>query len=152
MLVLDWYTKSIGGYAAGLPCTAQLGLAALDMAVNRQFPEGAREQGLALMRDNGCQPTSVAFMRACSTLGMHQTFTSDHHPKGNADTERGIRTLKEEGLWLQEWTCPFAFARALGRWIDEYHEHSLHSALGDKPPRQFERDYYLSHGTQLPAA
>jgi putative transposase len=152
VIVLDWYTKSIVGYSAGLQCTAQHWLAALDMAVNRQFPEGAREQGLSLMSDNGCQPTSVAFMQACSTLGIHQTFTSYSNPKGNADTERGIRTLKEECLWLQEWTCPFALASALGRWIDEYNEHYLHSALGYKPPRQFERDYYRSHGTQLPAA
>ena len=34
---------------------------ALDMAVNRQFPDGARGQDLSLMSDNGCQPTSLAF-------------------------------------------------------------------------------------------
>jgi hypothetical protein len=31
-------------------------------------------------------------------------------------------------------------------------EHYLHSALGYKPPRQFEREYYTSHGTQFTAA
>ena len=54
------------------------------------------------MSDHGCQPTSLAFMKACSTLGIHHAFTSDNNPKGNADTERVIRTLKEECLWLQE--------------------------------------------------
>ena len=67
------------------------------------------------MSDNGCQPTSMAFMQACSTLGIQQAFTSYNNPKGNADTERVMRTLKEECLWLQEWTCPFTLARALGR-------------------------------------
>jgi putative transposase len=71
---------------------------ALDMAVNRQFPDGVRGQDLSLMSDNGCQPTSLAFMKACSTLSIHQAFTSYNNPKGDADTERVIRTLKEECL------------------------------------------------------
>jgi putative transposase len=68
------------------------------MAVNRQFPDGARGQDLSLMSDNGCQPTSLTFMKACSTLSIHQAFTSYNNPKGDADTERVIRTLKEECL------------------------------------------------------
>ena len=104
------------------------------------------------MSDHGCQPTSTAVMRTCGTLGVQQAFTSDNNPKGHADTERVIRTLKEECLWLQEWTCPFTSASAFTAWIDDYNEHYLHSALGYKAPRQFEREYDLSHGTQLPAA
>lgn len=107
VLVLDWYTKKIVGHDAGSPCTAQPWLSALDMAVNGQFPAGARGHEVSLMSENGCQPTAQAFMAACSTLGVHQAFTSYNHPKGNADTERVMRTLKEECLWLQEWTCPF---------------------------------------------
>src|SRR5918999_947113 len=49
---------------------------------------------------------SVAFLEACRALQIHQAFTSDNNPKGNADTERFMRTLKEECLWLREWTCP----------------------------------------------
>jgi putative transposase len=152
VVVLDWYTKMIVGYYAGMQCKSQHWLAALEMAVNQQFPTGVRGQGLALMSDNGCQPTSTAFMRACGLLGIQQAFTSYNNPKGNADTERVMRTLKEECLWLQEWTCSFILASVLKTWIDDYNEHYLHSALGYKPPRQFERDYHLSHGTQLPAA
>jgi putative transposase len=152
VVVLDWYTKLIVGYYAGLQCKSQHWLAALEMAVNRQFPIGVREQGLALMSDNGCQPTSTAFMRACRDLGIQQAFTSYNNPKGNADTERVIRTLKEEYLWLHEWTCPVTLASALEAGIADYNEHYLHSALGYKPPRQFERDYLISHGTQFTAA
>jgi putative transposase len=142
VLVLDWYTKKIVGYYAGSPCTTRHWLTALDMAANRQFPDGARGQGVSLMSDHGSQPTSMAFMRACATMGIHQAFTSYNNPKGNADTERAMRTLKEECLWLQEWTCPFALMRAVGRWITDYNEHYLHSALGYKPPGQYEREYH----------
>jgi putative transposase len=152
VLVLDWYTKKIVGYYAGSPCTAKHWLAALDMAVTRQCPDGARGQGLCLMSDNGSQPTSLAFMQACATLGIHQAFTSYHNPKGNADTERVIRTLKEECLWLREWTCPFMLIRALGDWIADYNEHYLHSSLGYKAPSQFERAYHSSHSPPFVAA
>ena len=152
VVVLDWYTKAIVGYHAGSQSTARHWLEALDMAVNRQFPEGVWEKGVSLMSDNGCQPTSTAFMQACGTLGIHQAFTSYNNPKGNADTERVMRTLKEECLWLTEWTCPVDLLRGLEEWITDYNEHYLHSALGYKPPRQFEREYHFSHGTQLPAA
>ena len=152
VVVLDWYTKKVVGYHAGLQCPARHWLAALDTAVNRQFPNGARDQGLCLMSDNGCQPTSTTFIRACSRLGIHQAFTSYGSPKGNADTERFIRTLKEECLWLREWTCPFQLMSAFIDWIDHYNEHYLHSALGYKSPRRFEQDDLNRHGPPFAAA
>jgi putative transposase len=151
-VILDWYTKKIVGHYAGLQCAARHWLAALDMAVNRQFSAGARGQGLSLMSDNGCQPTAAAFMRACATLEVHQAFTSYNNPKGNADTERFMRTLKEECLWLREWTCPFELITALEAWIMAYNEQYLHSALGYKTPKQVERDYYSSPGPPFLAA
>jgi putative transposase len=38
VIVLDWYSKRVVGYEAGLPCTPQDWLAALDIAVKQQFP------------------------------------------------------------------------------------------------------------------
>lgn len=98
IIVLDWYTKTVLGYHAGLRCTARQWLETLDTAVNYQFPHGARGQGVSLMSNNGCQPTSVVFMQACTILEIHQAFTSCNNLKGNADTERFMRTLKEEYL------------------------------------------------------
>jgi putative transposase len=56
------------------------------------------------MGDNGCQKTSVVFMKICARLGITQAFTSYNNPTGSADTERLMRTLKEELLWHREWT------------------------------------------------
>jgi len=142
VLVLDWYTKKVVGYYAGVQCTSRHWQEALDMAVNNQFPEGVRDQALSLMSDNGCQPTAVSFMKSCRELGINQAFTSYNNPKGNADTERFIRTLKEELLWLREWDNPFELVDELKKWTESYNQSYLHSALGYKPPAQAEADYY----------
>jgi putative transposase len=100
------------------------------------------------MSDHGCQPTSLAFLRTCATLESPQAFTHDTNPRGNADTERVIRTPKEECLWLQDWTCPLAHVSALETWFADYNEHYLHSALGYKTPAQFEQEYDTRHSTR----
>ncbi len=143
-VVLDWYTKKVVGYYAGLQCKSAHWLEALDMAVNIQFPDGAREHELYLMSDNGCQPTSISFMKSCSDMGIKQAFTSYNNPKGNADTERFFRTMKEELLWLREWVNPMELMNEIGEWIPNYKANYLHSSLGYKTPNQAETEYYNS--------
>jgi putative transposase len=142
VVVLDWYTKKIVGHYAGMQCTTRHWLEALDMGLNRQFKAGSRDQGLHLMTDNGCQPTAVNFMKVCRGLAIDQAFTSYNNPKGNADTERMIRTMKEECLWLNEWTNPLEMVNDLSEWVEKYNNSYLHSALGYKPPARAEAEYF----------
>jgi putative transposase len=149
VLVLDWYTKQIVGYHCGPRATASDWLAALDQGLNRQFPDGVRDRGLHLMSDNGSQPTAEAFMKACSFLGVCQAFTSYNNPKGNADTERLMRTIKEELIWLREWRDASELSAAVGRWIEQYNDGWLHSALGYRTPNQTAETYNLTTRTLL---
>lgn len=153
VIVLDWHTKKIVGYYAGMQCKAIHWLAALNMAVNRQFPNGVRGQELHLMSDNGCQPTSETYMHSCRTMGIDQAFTSYNNPKGNADTERMMRTIKEELVWLKEWRSPFDFAQRFERWAEvDYNQNYRHSTLKNKTPLMFEKEQFDSHKTQLALA
>jgi len=152
VLVLDWYSKKVVGYHCGRTATSAEWLTALDRGLNRQFPEGAREHDLHLMSDNGSQPTSERFMQACSTLGVHQAFTCYNNPKGNADTERMMRTLKEELLWLREWGDPYQVSEALTDWIERYNQSYLHSALAYKTPNAMEETHNLTTRTLLEIA
>jgi transposase InsO family protein len=145
VIVLDWYTKKVVGHYAGLQSKAWHWLAALNHAVNWQFPQGVKGSHLHLMADNGCQPTAISFMKACSLMGIKQAFTSYNNPKGNADTERFMRTLKEELVWIHEWQTPAAFFVALNDWIQKYNASYLHSSLGYKPPVVFEANYYQNN-------
>ncbi len=72
--VLDWYTKEIVGYYVSTSSKMQDWLAALEMAVSARFPDGIHQKRgkPKLITDNGCQPTSQAFMKACSQLGIKQ--------------------------------------------------------------------------------
>ena len=47
-----------------------------------------------------------------------QAFTRYNNPKGNADTERLMRTLTQEFLWLREWTSVLERESALATWIE----------------------------------
>lgn len=154
VIVLDWYSKKIVGYHADIRSKTEHWLKALDMAVNRQFPDGVRGQDLHLMSDNGCQPTSQKFMEVCSELGIHQAFTSYNNPKGNADTERVNRTMKEELVWLREWSSPFVFFKELGIWVEvKYNGLYPHSTNGGIPPNVFELNYFNRHTiSRSPAA
>ena len=147
----------------------------LPLAENSQFPLGIRDSlkgNLYLVSDNGSQPTSLKFMQACKDLGIKQIFTSPleadqpqadyNKPKANADTvcqrqirlrrKRVRRTLKEDLIWIKEFTPPEELRQDLERWIHNYSARGRstsggnavypHFSLNYKTPLQIEEDYY----------
>lgn len=141
VVVLDWYTKKVVGYYSGKTARSRQWLEALDMGLNSEFPDGVRGKDLNLMSDNGSQPTSLSFMKACSKLEVKQVFTSYSNPKGNADTERMIRTTAEELFWLREWRDEYELGKELNKWVKYYNSSYLHSTLGYKTPVQVQSEY-----------
>jgi len=142
IIVLDWFTKKIVGWDLSLRGRSEEWKRALEMALEREFPDGVRGKGLKLISDNGSQPTSVSFMRDMRTLGIEQIFTSYDNPKGNADTERMIRTIKEEMIWLNEFSSLSEAREKIGHWIDvDYNQFYVHSGLGYRSPEEFEAQY-----------
>ena len=140
-IVLDWYTKKIVGYNLSLRSKTKDWLDAVDMALQQQFPGGIRDSNngtLFMVSDNGSQPTSVGFMAACNVLQIKQIFASYNNPKGNADTERVIRTIKEDLIWPNDFQTPFELQAALDGWITDYNTDYPHSSLGYKTPCEFD--------------
>jgi len=91
-------------------------------------------------------------MKTCSNLDIKQIFTSYNNPQGNADTERMIRTIKEELLWLREWTNETELTQELDNWVECYNRNYLHSALGYKTPLQKYVEFYSKDNTKKTAA
>jgi putative transposase len=142
VIVLDWYTKEIVGYSLNTQSKSADWLNALHMAVNQRFPQGIKEQEqygypLSLISDNGCQPTSLKYKKECAQLNINQIFTTWSNPKGNADTERVIRRIKENLIWPNDWENPFDFADALAKFIIDYNTDYPHQALKYMTPSQF---------------
>lgn len=54
-----------------------------------------------------------------------------------ADTERVMRTIKEDLVWPREWRSSFDFERAFKNWGEDYNTDFPHMALGYKTPQQF---------------
>jgi len=77
-------------------------------------------------------------MKDTAELGLNQIFCSYDNPRGNAETERVIRTIKEECLWVNEFSS-FEEARAtIGAWFrEDYNRLYVHSALGYRSPEEF---------------
>jgi len=144
VIVLDWYTKEIIGHSLSLQSKSRDWQETLHQAVQKRFPEGIRDSlisTLYLVSDNGCQPTSLSYMQTCAALGIKQVFTSWSNPKGNADTERVIRTLKEDLVWPYDWDNPFHFQRALIKWVNNYNQDFPHQALGYHTPCEHYQKY-----------
>jgi len=76
-------------------------------------------------------------MMNCSILGLKQIFTTWSNPKGNADTERVMRTIKEDIVWCYNWDHPFNFEIAINKWINDYNTDFPHQALNNMTPTQF---------------
>ncbi len=140
VIVLDWYSKKVVGYKLDTRSRSKDWIEALDMAVSNQCQEGSRQYEIKLVSDNGSQPTSVAFMKACNTLDLEHITTSYSNPKGNADTERFMRTFKEELVWPFEYETYDQAMKAVNEFIRFYNEEYPHSAIGYLSPSQFEKN------------
>lgn len=142
VIVLDWYTKKIVGWNLSLRSRASEWKEALEMGIGKEFSEGVRGRGLKLISDNGSQPTATSFMKDMAMLDIEQIFTSYDNPKGNADTERMMRTIKEEIIWLNEFSGFEEAKDRIGKWIEnDYNKLYVHSELGYMSPEEFEALY-----------
>ena len=143
VIVLDWFTKKIVGYSVSSRSRTEDWLDALNSACNNQFPSGisTKRYDLYLISDNGSQPTSRKYMQACSLMEIKQIFASYNNPKGNADTERVIRTIKEDFIWTREFSSPKEFTEAFKKWVEDYNNDYPHSSLNYLTPCQFEKEH-----------
>jgi len=145
VIVLDWYTKKIAGYSISTKSRTNDWLDALNSACNNQFPNGilSKEQNLYLVSDNGSQPTSQKYMLACSVMEIKQIFASYNNPKGNAETERVMRTIKEDFMWSRDFSLPDEFVNQFKQWVEDYNNDFPHSSINYQTPCEFEKEQLI---------
>lgn len=75
-------------------------------------------------------------------MGIEQIFTSYDYPKGNVETERMLRTIKEEIIWLNEFSSLEEAKQGIGQWIEvDYNRLYVHSELGYISPEEFKQPH-----------
>lgn len=141
-VVLDVWSRRIVGWAIGEQMTAELVLAALNMALQQRRPAGVIHHS-----DQGSQYTSVAFGERCKKMGVRPSMGTVGDAYDNAMAESFFATLECELIDRRKWETKTEARLALFTYIEGwYNPRRRHSALGQTSPANFERRHRDSAG------
>lgn len=146
-VVLDAYSRRVIGWALDRHLEDDLTIAALKMALRRRAPS----DGLTHHSDRGVQYASNDYTGLLKDHGVRISMSRRGNPYDNAACESFMKTLKYEEVYRQEYR-DLAEARAsIERFIEKiYNGKRLHSALGYRPPVEFERSLLTASVPPLP--
>ena len=127
------------GWAIGERMTADLVLAALNMALEQRKPEG----GVIHHSDQGSQYTSIAFGNRCAQMGVRPSMGTVGDAYDNAMAESFFASLECELIERRSWRTLTEARLALFTWIEAwYNPRRRHSGLGQVSPANFERNHH----------
>lgn len=135
-VILDAFSRRGIGWTLERTLEDTLTLSALRMALERRHPG----PGLVHHSDRGVQYASKDYTDLLKDHGIAISMSRTGNPFDNATCESFMKTLKYEEVYRQEYR-DLAEARAsIQRFIEKvYNQKRLHSALGYRPPVEFER-------------
>jgi putative transposase len=134
-VVLDRFSRKVVGWNLDRTLTARLPLAALERALEERMPE----PGLVHHSDRGVQYADAAYLRTLHIHGVVPSVSRPGRPTDNANCESFFRTLKREEVDAKEYRDLEDLWQNISAFIECYYNRiRLHSALGYRPPEEFE--------------
>lgn len=138
-VIMDWYSRRIIGWAAGLTLATATVLAALRMALTHRQPP----VGLLYHSDRGVQYASVEHREVLAAAGIDASMSRAGNPYDNAAMESFMATYKRECVALAEvdggYATPTEATTDFFAYVELYYNRQRrHSALGYQSPLDFE--------------
>jgi putative transposase len=135
-VILDAWSRRCIGWALGPYLEAELALEALRMALStRQIGPG-----LVHHSDRGVQYASIGYTGLLNQHQIRISMSRRGNAYDNAKAESFIKTLKYEEVYLCEYEDISDARKCIGYFIEDvYNQKRLHSALGYRPPAEFEQ-------------
>ena len=134
-VVLDAFSRRVIGWALDRTLEDTLTVSALGMALKQRQPK----PGLIHHSDRGVQYASTDYTGLLGQHGIRISMSRRGNPYDNAKAESFIKTLKYEEVYRQEYRDLAEARVSIGRFLEKtYNQKRLHSALGYRPPVEFE--------------
>jgi len=136
-VVLDAFSRRVVGWALDRTLEAELVMTALRRALAQRQPA----PGLVHHSDRGVQYACRAYTDLLKQYGITISMSRKGNPYDNAVCESFMKSLKYEEVYRQEYRDMAEALALIQQFINQiYNQQRLHSALGYRPPEEFERD------------
>lgn len=137
-VVIDAFSRRVIGWALDRTLEDDLPIEALRLALEQRQPA----PGLVHHSDRGSQYASHDYTDLLKARGCQISMSHKASPWENGGCESWMKTLKYEEVFRQEYRDLGEARNCLERFIEKvYNQQRLHSALGYRPPAEFERDW-----------
>jgi len=145
--ILDAYSRKVIGYAVSRSLDTAVTVEALKMAIARRQPDA----GVIHHSDQGVQYASGEYVDELKRHGFLISMARTGNPYENAVMESFFKTLKHEEVNLCEYETYQDVLIRLPYFLEEVYNHKrLHSALGYRPPNEFEEVLLSQENNEIP--
>jgi transposase InsO family protein len=135
-VIMDAFSRKVVGWELDRTLAARLPVAALEKAIAEREPP----PGVVHHSDRGVQYASGVYAGLLRRHGMIPSMSRPANPFDNASCESFMKTLKREEIYASEYRDLSHLRENIAFFIESYYNRvRLHSALGYRPPEEFEQ-------------
>jgi putative transposase len=134
-VLLDGFSRKVVGWALENTLASRLPMRALHEAIATRQPP----PGIVHHSDRGVQYASGKYVQILQQHQMIPSMSRPANPYDNASCESFLNTLKREEIYANRYRDLEHLRMNMEAFIDQYYNRArLHSALGYRPPEEFE--------------
>jgi putative transposase len=129
--VMDWWSRYVLGWELSNSLDSEFCIRAWTSGL------GSGRQPLISNTDQGCQFTSEAYLEAVESAGVDVSMDGRGRWIDNRFIERLWRSVKQEDIYLADYSDGLTAQRGLARWFEQYNHQRPHQALKYATPAQW---------------